>query len=102
MEIEEPETEQGSGWDEHLPSPAKNRETSAEGIRMTKPLFDIRRVLGEGVVMLPLTKAAKAPFRRGWQHTTLAETQQPDYQKLLAAGDVGILLGEPGGWHMYR
>lgn len=64
---------------------------------MKHTLEDIRRVLGTNAILLPVPKGQKASVCKAWQRTTLSETLTEEYQRDLAASDVGVLLGKPGG-----
>ena len=65
---------------------------------MTPTFADILRVLGPEAVLLPLAeRGSKRITTEGWQKTTLQETRAPAYQARLGLGEVGVLLGEPGG-----
>ena len=61
------------------------------------PVERIRRVLGPGVVMLPIPLGEKSPGRKNWQKTTLQDMLVPEYVADLNRGNIGILLGKPSG-----
>jgi len=52
-------------------------------------------VLGESVVLLPIPSRKKGPVFKGWQDTTLTQTQKPEYLRRLNQGNIGVLLGAP-------
>jgi P4 family phage/plasmid primase-like protien len=52
-------------------------------------------VLGESVVLLPIPRGKKGPVTKGWQDTTLSQTQSPEYLRRLNQGNIGVLLGAP-------
>jgi len=54
-------------------------------------------LLGAEVVLLQVPKGKKGPVSKGWQSVQFAETQTEEYQKKLAKGNVGVLLGGPSG-----
>lgn len=57
-------------------------------------LYDL---LGASAVLLPAVKGEKRPKLNEWQKTTLEDTREPDYQKQLAKGNIGVVLGTPSG-----
>jgi P4 family phage/plasmid primase-like protien len=59
-----------------------------------KKLYDL---LGADAVLLPAVKGEKRPKLNEWQKTTLEDTQEPGYQKQLAKGNIGVVLGTPSG-----
>lgn len=64
---------------------------------MIDVLEHLRELLGQ-TVLLPIPLGKKGPTFRGWQNTTLADTQTPAYQRRLAGcmargGNIGVLLG---------
>jgi P4 family phage/plasmid primase-like protien len=64
-----------------------------------EPGASIRRLyalLGADAVLLPLPKGEKGPRRKGWPKVKFEETQTPEYQAELLAGDVGVLQGRAG------
>ena len=60
-------------------------------------LDELREVLGDRAVLLPIPSGSKAPARKGWQQTTAADTLDPKYRAWLATGNIGVLLGAPSG-----
>jgi hypothetical protein len=64
---------------------------------MTDTLGMLYEIFGARAVLLPIPLRRKGPVFDGWQSTTFARTQEPDYQELLNAaiarkGNIGVLL----------
>jgi hypothetical protein len=58
----------------------------------------IPELVGPRAVLLPIPKGQKGPRLAGWQKLTLESSQTPEHQALLvAAGNIGILLGPVSG-----
>jgi len=54
------------------------------------------RAFGEKAVLIPIPSGSKQATIKGWQKTTLAQTQRPEYQKRLSNGcNIAILNGPP-------
>jgi hypothetical protein len=55
---------------------------------------ELRCLLGNDVVLLPIPPGSKKPVLKGWQSTTLSQMQNPRYlAQLNHDGNVGVLLG---------
>src|SRR5580704_17034731 len=55
---------------------------------------ELRLLLGNDVVLLPIPRGSKKPSRTGWQTTTLSRMQDPEYlAQLNHGGNIGVLLG---------
>ena len=60
-------------------------------------LNELIKLFGNGSVFIHVPSRTKAPADKGWQKTTTAQMLDPVYQARLAAGNIGVLLGEPSG-----
>ena len=61
-------------------------------------LADAQTLLPDAV-LLAIGTGTKKPLRSRWQKITVADTQNPGYQRLLSnAGTIGALLGAPSNW----
>ena len=56
-------------------------------------LEELRVLLGNSVVLLPIPSRKKGPVTKGWQDTNLSQTQKPEYLRRLNQGNIGVLLG---------
>ena len=54
---------------------------------------DLRGLLGQDVVLLPIPTGKKGPQVSGWQNTKLDRMNDPAYVAQLRAGNIGVLLG---------
>ena len=57
---------------------------------------EVYKVLGNDAVLLSLVPGQKKPKYKGWPKTSLADTRKKHYQKELATGDIGVVLGAAG------
>ena len=48
-------------------------------------------------VFIPIPLGEKKPVDNGWQRTTFEQSQSPQYKARLREGNIGVLLGQPGG-----
>ena len=80
-----------------------SNSTGAESAPPASPAINpdivvhLRTLLGNDVVLLPVTRGQKAPCLSNWQHTTVDDMTRPEYLAALAQGNIGILLGEASG-----
>src|SRR5262249_43112593 len=75
------------------PTEASQDETS----KSTSIVDDLRGLLGDDVILLPIPRGSKKPIRKGWQNTTLSRMEDPEYLAELNHGEnIGVLLGN--GW----
>ncbi len=58
---------------------------------------ELRELLGQDVVLLPIPTGKKGPQLSGWQNTTLDRMNDPAYVAQLRAGNIGVLLGAASG-----
>jgi len=58
---------------------------------------DVRELLGEDVVLLPVVRGEKRPSIDDWQNVTIERMSDPEYLARLATGNIGVLLGSPSG-----
>jgi phage/plasmid-associated DNA primase len=64
-------------------------ETDPKGV-----VADLRSLLGDDVVLLPIPRGSKKPVIKGWQSTKLNKMQEPEYLAQLNHGrNIGVLLG---------
>jgi phage/plasmid-associated DNA primase len=61
--------------------------------RSSSIVKELRRLLGDNVVLLPIPRGSKKPVIKGWQSTKLSEMEDPEYLAQLNGGNVGVLLG---------
>jgi P4 family phage/plasmid primase-like protien len=59
------------------------------------PLNEMRELLGQDVVLIPVQRGQKCPHLKGWQNITLEKMSDPVYLKSLSRGNIGVLLGKP-------
>jgi P4 family phage/plasmid primase-like protien len=60
------------------------------------PILDeLRELLGCKVILIPIPRGQKGPMIKGWQNIKLPQTEGADYQRALAQGNIGVLLGAP-------
>jgi phage/plasmid-associated DNA primase len=70
------------------------KESQNAGSQSSSTVEELRSLLGDDVVLLPIPRGSKKPVIKGWQSTTLGQMQQPEYlAKLNHDGNVGVLLG---------
>ncbi len=58
---------------------------------------ELRELLGQDVVLLPIPTREKGPRISGWQNTTLDRLSDEAYVALLRTGNIGVLLGHASG-----
>jgi phage/plasmid-associated DNA primase len=57
-------------------------------------ISDLRKLLGNAAVLLPIPRGCKGPKIKGWQHFTSEQMKQREYlAKLNHDGNIGVLLG---------
>lgn len=56
---------------------------------------DIRQLLGEDVVLLPIKRGEKRPTSAQWKNATVKDVDNPAYVARLKRGNIGVLLGKP-------
>src|SRR5262245_32173261 len=60
----------------------------------TSMVVELRSLLGNDVVLLPIPRGRKNPIFKGWQSTTLGRMQDPKYlAQFNHQGNIGVLLG---------
>ena len=69
------------------------KESQNAGSQSSSIVEELRSLLGDDVVLLPIPRGSKKPVIKGWQSTTLGQMQQPEYlAKLNHDGNIGVLL----------
>ena len=70
------------------------KESQNAGSQSSSIVEELRSLLGDDVVLVPIPRGSKKPIRKGWQTVTLREMQDPEYlAELNHGGNVGVLLG---------
>jgi len=70
------------------------KESQNAGSQSSSIVEELRSLLGDDVVLLPIPRGSKKPIRKGWQTVTLSERQDPEYlAELNHGGNIGVLLG---------
>jgi phage/plasmid-associated DNA primase len=81
-----------------LPSKALSSKVTKvsqnSGNQSTSVVAELRSLLGDDVILLPIPRGSKKPSRTSWQTTTLSQMQDPEYlAQLNHGGNIGVLLG---------
>ena len=71
--------------------------TEPSVVVQTNQVAELRSLLGDSAILLPIPRGQKRPVIGGWQHTTSEEMNTPEYLQQLGAGNIGVLLGEASG-----
>lgn len=58
-------------------------------------ITEIKKLLGNRAVLIPMVKGAKKPKHLAWQKTTLDDTLDERYQRELENSNIGVLVGRP-------
>jgi Bifunctional DNA primase/polymerase, N-terminal len=58
-------------------------------------LDELRVLLGNKVILIPIPQGKKGPVIKGWQAIKLPQTKTAHYQQALSVGNIGVLLGAP-------
>ncbi len=62
------------------------------------PVRDVRELVGEQAVLIPIPVGQKGPKIPDWQKITLKQSKEPEHEQQLRAGNnIGVLLGKPSG-----
>ena len=61
----------------------------------TDIVTDLRDLLDQDAVMVPIARGEKGPRMKGWQDLTTAAMSNPLHLAQLLAGNIGVLLGAP-------
>ena len=78
-----------SETENQLQPPSQNGEAAS-----TNVVAELRELLGENVVLLPIKRGSKRPHSQGWQHFTPERMKDPGYLSALNhGGNIGVLLG---------
>jgi P4 family phage/plasmid primase-like protien len=72
-----------------------NTTTEIKSLEPTDIVSRLRSLLGEDVVLLPITAGQKCPSLKNWQDTSLEQMSDQRYLQRLRTGNIGVLLGEP-------
>jgi phage/plasmid-associated DNA primase len=88
-----PEKEKRPLASKALSTELTNASQNANG-RSRSKVDELRSLLGNDVILLPIPRGSKKPIRKGWQNTTLSQMEDPEYlAQLNDGGNVGVLLG---------
>jgi P4 family phage/plasmid primase-like protien len=60
-----------------------------------RTIDELKKLLGNRAVLIPMEKGKKKPKHIGWQKTTLDDTLDDRYQRELEKGNIGVLVGRP-------
>jgi len=64
----------------------------------SKVVEELRSLLGDDVILLPIKRGGKGPFGKemeGWQNFTVDHIREPDYlARLNSGGNIGVKLGD--------
>lgn len=70
------------------------REPAQEGTEEAGDVVtDLRALLGQNVVLIPVQANTKRPVHNGWPQTTIAAMDDPAYVARLRTGNIGVALG---------
>src|SRR6266446_4589848 len=70
-------------------------KTSQNAVNQSSSIVDeLRSLLGDDVVLLPIPRGSKKPVIKGWQSTNVSRMEEPEYlAQLNHDGNIGVLLG---------
>ena len=101
MEIN-PKQEEAAQTVAESPDQKRTAEHQDNGVKQDKQsahdhVDELRQLLGNNVVLLPIPRGTKAPILKGWQTIKVEETRTQEYMTQLRAGNIGVLLGDASG-----
>ena len=75
-------------------SNSTNEASQHEASKSSSIVDELRGLLGDDVVLLPIPRGNKKPVIKGWQSTKLSQMKDPEYlAQLNHGGNIGVLLG---------
>jgi len=70
------------------------KESQNAGSQSSSIVEELRGLLGNEIILLPIRPGSKKPIPKDWQNTTLTQMQDPEYlAQLNHGGNLGVLLG---------
>lgn len=69
--------------------------TNESSDQSSNPVQEIRELIGQRAVLLPVLNGKKQPALTDWQKVTIEKMGDPTYLAQLETGNIGVLLGSP-------